>query len=95
MKRQPAAQIPSTYSGWGDQFDVFIPTGRALNPITKTDWEGTGIKPDAERSAAEGFQAPHVAALWRAVESTEAEGEKKRLQQLIDEVQHKTAATAR
>ncbi|MBA3272839.1 MAG: hypothetical protein H0T11_03075 [Chthoniobacterales bacterium] len=48
-----------------------------------------------ERSAIEALQAAHVAALWRAVESTEAEGEKKRLQQLIDEVQHKTAATAR
>lgn len=25
---------------------VFIPTGRAINPITKTNWEGTGVTPD-------------------------------------------------
>ena len=25
---------------------VFVPTGRAINPITKTNWEGTGVKPD-------------------------------------------------
>ena len=25
---------------------VLIPSGRAINPITHTDWEGTGVKPD-------------------------------------------------
>ena len=25
---------------------VFVPTGRAINPITKTNWEGVGVKPD-------------------------------------------------
>jgi hypothetical protein len=25
---------------------MFVPTARAINPITKTDWEGTGVKPD-------------------------------------------------
>jgi len=25
---------------------VFIPTGRAINPSTKTNWEGTGVTPD-------------------------------------------------
>jgi len=29
-----------------DDFVVFIPTGRAINPITKTNWEGTGVTPD-------------------------------------------------
>jgi len=28
-----------------DRFSIFIPTGRAINPITKTNWEGTGVKP--------------------------------------------------
>ena len=27
---------------------VFIPNGRPINPITKTDWEGVGVKPDVE-----------------------------------------------
>ena len=26
---------------------VFVPTGRAINPITRTNWEGVGVKPDA------------------------------------------------
>lgn len=37
-----------------DKFMIFIPTGRAINPITKTNWEGTGVKPhiviDAEKA---------------------------------------------
>ena len=28
-----------------DRFAVFIPTGRAINPVTQTNWEGTGVKP--------------------------------------------------
>jgi C-terminal processing protease CtpA/Prc len=27
-------------------FRIFIPAGRAENPITKTNWEGTGVVPD-------------------------------------------------
>lgn len=27
-------------------FMVFVPSGRAINPITKTNWEGTGVRPD-------------------------------------------------
>ena len=25
---------------------IFIPTGRAINPITNTNWEGVGVEPD-------------------------------------------------
>ncbi|HET7614930.1 MAG TPA: S41 family peptidase [Gemmatimonadaceae bacterium] len=25
---------------------VFVPTGRAINPVTRTNWEGVGVKPD-------------------------------------------------
>ena len=29
-----------------DKFVIFIPNGRAINPVTKTNWEGTGVTPD-------------------------------------------------
>ena len=29
-----------------EQFSIQVPFGRPINPITKTDWEGTGVKPD-------------------------------------------------
>lgn len=31
-----------------DDYSIFIPTGTAINPITKTNWEGVGVKPDIE-----------------------------------------------
>ena len=31
-----------------DNFAVFVPSGRAISPITKTNWEGTGVTPDIE-----------------------------------------------
>ncbi|HEX8251660.1 MAG TPA: peptidase S41, partial [Thermoanaerobaculia bacterium] len=40
-----------------------IPTARALNPITKTNWEGTGVKPDIEVPAAEALHTAHTLAL--------------------------------
>lgn len=34
-----------------DGFFVNVPQGRAINPITKTNWEGVGIKPNIETKA--------------------------------------------
>jgi hypothetical protein len=46
-----------------DHFVAFIADGRAINPISKTNWEGVGVKPDVEVTAAEALQAAHVAAV--------------------------------
>jgi retinol-binding protein 3 len=29
-----------------DHFSIWVPAGRAINPVTKTNWEGTGVVPD-------------------------------------------------
>lgn len=34
-----------------EHFGLFIPTGRAINPVTGTNWEGTGVEPDIKVSA--------------------------------------------
>ncbi|MBK8636006.1 MAG: hypothetical protein IPN72_21525 [Saprospiraceae bacterium] len=39
------AANPGGTRGINDQLSVFIPTGRAINPITKTSWEGIGVQP--------------------------------------------------
>lgn len=31
-----------------DGFIAFVPVGRAINPVTKTNWEHVGVKPDIE-----------------------------------------------
>ncbi|HEU4434928.1 MAG TPA: S41 family peptidase [Pyrinomonadaceae bacterium] len=41
-----------------EHFGMFVPTGRAISPITKTNWEGAGVTPDI---AVPADQALHVA----------------------------------
>lgn len=31
-----------------EHFAMIVPSGRSISPITKTDWEGTGVLPDVE-----------------------------------------------
>lgn len=38
-----------------DNLFVFIPTGMAINPVTKTSWEGVGVVPEIETSVKESF----------------------------------------
>lgn len=47
----------------GDGFEVFVSTGAAVNPITRTNWEGVGVKPDVEVPAAEALTRAHTLAL--------------------------------
>ncbi|MBA2302189.1 MAG: S41 family peptidase [Acidobacteria bacterium] len=46
-----------------DHFGIWLPDGRAINPITKTNWEGTGIEPHIKVAAAGALQAAHLDAL--------------------------------
>ena len=36
-----------------DRFVIGVPFARAINPITRTNWEGTGVEPDAKVPAAD------------------------------------------
>jgi Peptidase family S41/N-terminal domain of Peptidase_S41 in eukaryotic IRBP len=36
-----------------DRFNIRVPFGRPINPVTRTDWEGTGVIPDIKVPAAE------------------------------------------
>ena len=35
----------------GEQMHIWLPFGRAINPLTKTNWQSVGVKPDFEVSA--------------------------------------------
>lgn len=39
-----------------DHFFIRVPFGRYINPITKKDWEGTGVEPDVKVPAAEALE---------------------------------------
>lgn len=51
-----------------DHFSVYLPLARAINPITKTNWEGTGVKPDVEIPEEQAFKTAYVLALSKAME---------------------------
>lgn len=40
-----------------------VPFARAINPVSKTNWEGTGVKPDIACPAAEAFDRAYALAL--------------------------------
>ncbi len=44
-------------------FSVTVPSGRAINPITGTNWEGVGVQPDVEVSADKALATAHLLAL--------------------------------
>jgi hypothetical protein len=46
-----------------DHFGIWLPTGRAINPITKTNWEGAGIAPDIAVDSDLALRTAHLAAL--------------------------------
>jgi hypothetical protein len=50
-----------------DHFEIWIPTGRAINPVTKTDWEGVGVKPEVSVPQAEALKVAHAAALRKLI----------------------------
>jgi hypothetical protein len=55
---------------------IFIPTGRAVNPVTGTNWEGTGVEPDEKVPAADSFNVAYKEAL-QTIESTARDSQAK------------------
>lgn len=51
----------------GDGFLALVPNGRAVNPVTGTNWEGVGVKPDIAMPAAEALKPAQKLALEAAL----------------------------
>lgn len=47
----------------GESFVCFIPIGRAINPISKTNWEGVGVAPDVQTTRENALHKAHYLAL--------------------------------
>jgi hypothetical protein len=49
-----------------DHFGVGVPHARSINPVTKTNWEGTGVKPDVAVPADQALLTAHLMILRKA-----------------------------
>jgi hypothetical protein len=61
------------------KFAASIPFGRAINPITKTNWEGSGIEPDIKVSQEQALTTAHTTALQNLLKKAKADDDKKRI----------------
>jgi C-terminal processing protease CtpA/Prc len=72
-------------------FGAFIPSGRAVSPVTKTNWEGTGVEPDVKVAADQALKTAQVLALKKALDKTTDAELKNALQREIDALQKETS----
>ena len=70
-----------------ENFAAFIATGRAINPVTKTNWEGVGVKPDVPVAAADALREAHVAAVKKLIESAKDDERRGLLQRALEQAQ--------
>lgn len=70
-----------------DHFGAFVPTGRAINPISKTNWEGTGVEPDIKVPKEQALKVAYISALKKSLANISDENAKNGVRQLVDEAQ--------
>ncbi|HVW21977.1 MAG TPA: S41 family peptidase [Opitutaceae bacterium] len=51
-----------------EHFRIWVPHGTAVNPVTKNNWEGTGVEPDVKVDAPQALEAAQAEALKRLKE---------------------------
>jgi C-terminal processing protease CtpA/Prc len=67
----------------GDHFRVQIAQGRAVNPVTKTNWEGKGVKPDVAVRADLALATAEVMALEGRAEKTDDKERKEEIERAM------------
>ncbi|MEX0813285.1 MAG: S41 family peptidase [Chitinophagales bacterium] len=62
---------PGDFINVTDKFMVWIPQGRAINPNTNTNWEGTGVEPHIKVSPDDALLTAQLEALNNLINTTE------------------------
>lgn len=71
----------------GNGLVAAIPFGRAINPITKTNWEGVGVKPDFPSNAADALKLAYQKALESLISKPRDEQHQQVLQRTLARLQ--------
>ncbi|HEX5817816.1 MAG TPA: S41 family peptidase [Gemmatimonadales bacterium] len=100
VQTQKRAEIVGDTTGGGahpggmrrvtEHFGVWVPSGRAVNPVTNTNWEGTGVRPDVPVNSEEALRTAHIRALEKLLSGATGE-QKERLQEALERVRKGTA----
>jgi hypothetical protein len=75
-----------------EHFGMFVPTGRAISPITKTNWEGTGVTPDVSVPAEQALLVARLMALKKSMTSLKNSDFKAGVEDEIQKLEKELAA---
>lgn len=82
------AANPGSMKRIDDHFSLFLPTGRAVDPATGKNWEGTGISPNVAVSAADSLGKAQILALKAIQEKADA-SKRQRLGEIVLKLENK------
>lgn len=73
-------------------FAMFVPNGRSIGPLTKSNWEGVGVAPDVRVSAEDALKTAQIAILKKIAETEKNPGKLERLKDRIAKVDSENTA---
>ena len=71
----------------GEHFRMFVATGRAINPITQTNWEGTGVEPDVKVKADDALRTAQLLALRNMLAKAPDDERRRALRERVAELE--------
>lgn len=71
-------------------FSLFVPIGRTISPVTKTNWEGVGVTPDISVCASDALRNAQLAILANIAASENNPDELGRLNERIGQLSERT-----
>ena len=77
---------PMRWFDFGDGFVAGIPYGKAINPVTKKNWEWVGVTPDIATSKETAFETAYHAALHDVLKVTKNESQKNDIERQLSDL---------
>lgn len=76
-------------------FSLFVPLGRAISPVTQSNWEGVGVRPDVSVCASDALRTAHLAILKKIAVSEKDSAKRSRVEERIAQVTADNAANGK
>lgn len=74
---------PGDFVPLAQGFVAFIPNGRAINPVTKTNWEHVGVLPDVSAAASDAIKIAYAASLKDVIASSQDSRHRQNLSDIL------------